>query len=177
MHKIVAQSLDYVQTLRQRCQNLTQTVEIILCVPFTTIQAISTVSDVSWVSVGAQDVHDRDWGAYTGEVSAPMLADVGCKYCMVGHSERRKHFAETDETVNLKTKALHRAGVAPIVCIGETLDEREGGITLKKLERRLVAPGDERDGGSLRTDLGHRYGKNGPARSGRGGTPFHPRDD
>jgi triosephosphate isomerase len=87
--------------------------------------------------MGAQDVHERESGAYTGEVSAAMLADCGCKYCLIGHSERRRYFGETDDRVNRKAKALHRAGIAPVVCIGETEEEREKGLTLQKLDKQV----------------------------------------
>lgn len=138
MHKTLSQSLDYVKALKEGCQDLCNGVEVILCVPSTVLAVVSEEVGVSVISVGAQDVHERDWGAYTGEVSAPMLADVGCRYCMVGHSERRQYFSETDEKVNQKAKALLRAGIAPVVCIGETLEEREKGLTLHKLEKQVV---------------------------------------
>jgi triosephosphate isomerase len=81
--------------------------------------------DKSDVSLGAQNVHWETEGAFTGEVSAPMLAGIGCTYCIVGHSERREHFCETNETVNLKVKALFAAGITPIMCCGESLETRD----------------------------------------------------
>ena len=138
MHKTLAESIDYVKALHEGLQTPGDRVEIILCVPFTMLGAVSREVTSSMVSVGGQDVHDRDWGAFTGEISAPMLADVGAVYGMVGHSERRKYFSETDEVVNAKARALHRAGIVPIVCIGETIDERKRGLTLNKLERQAM---------------------------------------
>ena len=138
MHKTLGQGVDYVKALSQGVQQLDGPLEIILCVPFTLLAAAARAAQGSMISVGAQDVHDQDWGAYTGEVSSPMLADAGGSYCMVGHSERRKYFCESDEMVNRKAKALLRAGLVPIVCIGETIDERERGLTLNKLEKQAV---------------------------------------
>lgn len=138
MHKTLNEGIDYVKKLEECVQTLEDRVEIILCVPFTILGAVSREVTSSRVSVGGQDVHDQEWGAFTGEVSAPMLADVGAAYCMVGHSERRKYFSETDEVVHAKACALHRAGIVPIVCIGETIDERKRGLTLNKLERQAM---------------------------------------
>lgn len=90
-------------------------------------KAVSATKD-SHVSVGAQNVHFKESGAYTGEVSAAMLTDIGAKYVILGHSERRQYFGETDETVNLRLKAAIAGGLSPIVCVGESLDEREAGI-------------------------------------------------
>jgi triosephosphate isomerase len=138
MHKTQSESMDYVKALREAVRTAEHNVEIILCLPFTLLGAMSREATSSRISVGGQNVHDQDWGAFTGEVSAPMLADAGVIYCMVGHSERRKYFGETDEVVNAKARALHRAGIAPIVCIGETMDERKRGLTRNKLERQAT---------------------------------------
>ena len=86
------------------------------------------------IGVGAQNVHFEKEGAYTGEVSAPMLKEIGVDYCLVGHSERRQYFGETDKAVNLKLKALLKEDILPVLCVGENLDEREGGI-----EEKVVA--------------------------------------
>ena len=92
----------------------------------------------SQIFVGAQNVYWETWGAYTGEISAPMLADAGASYCVVGHSERRKYFFETDEMVNKKTRTLLEAGIRPIACIGESIEERKKGLTKNKLERQVI---------------------------------------
>lgn len=138
MHKTLGQSMDYVAALQEGIRDLDAAIEIILCVPFTVLAALSKEIDDAKISLGAQNVHDQNWGAYTGEISPLMLADAGARYCMVGHSERRKYFFETDETVNRKARALHGAGITPIVCIGETIEEREKDLTLNKLERQAV---------------------------------------
>ncbi len=101
-------------------------VELVLCPPFVSLAAVSDAVKGSAVKVGAQNMHFEDSGAFTGEVSPGMLQDL-CDYVIVGHSERRQMFAETDETVNNKVKAAQAAGLKPIMCVGETLEEREAG--------------------------------------------------
>lgn len=106
-------------------------VEAVVCPPFTAIRAVQTLleGEKSEIRHGAQNCHWEDKGAYTGEVSAPMLARLKCTYVIAGHSERRQYFGESDEIVNKKAKAILAAGMTPIVCVGETLDERDGGRT------------------------------------------------
>ena len=101
-------------------------VELVLCPPFVSLAAVSDAVKGSAVKVGAQNMHFEDSGAFTGEVSPGMLQGL-CDYVIVGHSERRQMFAETDETVNNKVKAAQKAGLKPIMCVGETLEEREAG--------------------------------------------------
>jgi triosephosphate isomerase len=98
--------------------------DIAICAPFTDLAAVIPAFEGSAVSVGAQNVHCEKEGAFTGEISPGMLAETGISYCIVGHSERRQYFAETDESVNRKTKALFEVGITPIVCVGEVLAER-----------------------------------------------------
>lgn len=106
-------------------------VEVLVCPPFVDLKTVSTVIefDHTLMRLGAQDVYWETEGAFTGEVSPRMLADIGCSYCIVGHSERREFFGETDETVNRKVHALFSAGITPIMCCGETLETREEGKT------------------------------------------------
>ena len=111
--------------------------DIVVCVPAIDIPAVTKVLSGTSIKVGAQNVHFKASGAYTGEISANMLVDAGVKYVVIGHSERRQYFGETDETVNLRTKAALDAGLCAIVCIGETLDEREKGITSEVVSRQL----------------------------------------
>jgi len=111
--------------------------DIVVCVPAIDIPAVAKVLSGTSVKVGAQNVHFKKNGAYTGEISADMLVDAGAKYVVIGHSERRQYFGETDETVNLRTKAALEAGLTAIVCIGETLDEREKGITSEIVAKQL----------------------------------------
>jgi len=104
-------------------------VDIVICAPFVNLPAAVAAATGSAIGIGAQDVFWLKEGAYTGEVSAPMLADIGCKWVIVGHSERRQYFHETNETVLKKTIAALDAGLTPIVCVGERLEEREAGAT------------------------------------------------
>jgi len=112
-------------------RSVTDAVEAVVCPPFVDLKPVSTVIefDSSPLKLAAQNVYWESEGAFTGEVSPGMLADIGCDYCIVGHSERREYFGETDDTVNRKVKALLAAGITPIVCCGETLEIRDAGDT------------------------------------------------
>ena len=111
--------------------------DVALCVPAILIPAMTEAAKGSNIAIGAQNMHWEPKGAYTGEISADMLKEYGVKYVIIGHSERRQYFGETDETVNRRTLAVLAAGMTPIMCIGETLEEREGGITEEVLSRQL----------------------------------------
>ena len=111
--------------------------DIVVCVPAIDIPAVVKVCAGTAIKVGAQNVHFKSSGAYTGEISAEMLVDAGVKYVVIGHSERRQYFGETDETVNLRTKAAIEAGLTAIVCVGETLTEREQGITAEVVSKQV----------------------------------------
>lgn len=113
--------------------------EVVLCVPFPLIPAMNAGAAGSVVRTGAQDVSSHDAGAYTGEVSASMLSDLGVSYCIVGHSERRAYHRESDELVNEKLKKLLGQGVTPIVCVGESLEQRDAGETLKIVSSQIRA--------------------------------------
>ena len=112
-----------------------------ICAPYVHLELLVEAFDETDIKVGAENVHWEDSGAYTGEVSAPMLEEIGIDYCIVGHSERRQYFNETDETVNLKLKKLFSTSITPILCVGEKLEEREAGR-----EEEVV-------GGQIRKDL------------------------
>ena len=103
--------------------------EVVLCVPFVDIAAAQEAAKGSNIKIGAENVHFAASGAYTGEISAEMLVACGVEYVVIGHSERRQYFGETDQTVNLRTLAALKAGLKPIVCVGETLEQRELGYT------------------------------------------------
>ncbi|MFF2889558.1 MULTISPECIES: triose-phosphate isomerase [Paenibacillus] len=104
-------------------------VESVICAPFTALPALVEAAKGTTIAIGAQNVHFEDNGAFTGEISGLMLKDLGVKYVIIGHSERRAYFAESDEIVNKKTVAAFKHGLTPIVCVGEKLEERESGAT------------------------------------------------
>ncbi|RKU21761.1 triose-phosphate isomerase [Candidatus Poribacteria bacterium] len=113
-------------------------VEIIVAPPFTALAAVNDVVTDSNIHLSAQDVYLEDSGAFTGEVSAPMLKDVGCNYVIIGHSERRQYFSETNESVNQKVKAALAHDLKPIICVGEQLEERESGRTETVIEDHVT---------------------------------------
>lgn len=106
-----------------------ENVDVIVCPPFVAVDAAMGAAEGSFVKVGAQNLHFEAKGAYTGEIAADMLNDLGVSYVIIGHSERRQYFAETDETVNKKVLTAFEANLTPIICVGETLEQREQGIT------------------------------------------------
>ncbi len=111
--------------------------DVALCVPAILIPAMTKAVKDSNIAIGAQNMHWESKGAYTGEISADMLKEYGVKYVIIGHSERRQYFGETDEAVNRRTKAVIAAGMTPITCVGETFEERASGVTEKVLARQL----------------------------------------
>ena len=114
--------------------------EVVLCVPFVDIPAAIEAAKGSNIKIGAENVHFKASGAYTGEISADMLKELGVEYVVIGHSERRQYFAETDQTVNLRSLAALNAGLKPIICVGETLEQRELGYTetLLKFQTKMA---------------------------------------
>ncbi len=114
--------------------------DVVLCVPFVDIAAAVEAAKGSNIKIGAENVHFKASGAYTGEISAEMLLACGVEYVVIGHSERRQYFGETDKTVNLRTLAAVNAGLTAIVCVGETLEEREAGYTetLLKFQTKMA---------------------------------------
>jgi triosephosphate isomerase len=138
MHKTHDEALAWIAALGAAAPAFGGRLELIVCAPHVHLRALArAAAPFDAVAVGAQNVHAEERGAFTGEVSAPMLADAGARYCVVGHSERRSYFGETDEAVNRKVQALLRHGVRPIVCIGEDGPDRDRGLTLNRLERQI----------------------------------------
>ena len=111
--------------------------EIILCVPFTDLFYSLLTAQNTKIKIGAQNMHWEENGAYTGEISGPMLKCINVSYVIIGHSERRQYFSETDETVNKKVKAAFKYGIKPIICVGETLEQREAGETKKVITKQI----------------------------------------
>ena len=120
-----------------RASELIARADIALLPPFVSIEAVSAGIAGTTIALGAQDCYWEAEGAWTGEICAPMLRDMGCEYCVVGHSERRRLFGETDEDVAMKVSALIAADVTPIVCVGETHEEYKAGLTLKRVMQQL----------------------------------------
>jgi triosephosphate isomerase len=112
--------------------------DIVLAPPFTALQSVAGVIKGTGIALSAQNLHWEDKGAFTGEISAEMLLDLGCKYVIIGHSERRQFFSESDETVNKKLRQALNKGLLPIVCVGETLKEREAGKANDVIERQVT---------------------------------------
>lgn len=138
MHKIIPEAVDLVKALNEESSELADA-EIVVIPPSTTLSEVSKTLEGSAIKIGAQNLFWEEKGAFTGEVSAPMLKDAGCQYVVIGHSERRLYFGETDETVNKKIKAALAHGLIPIVCIGELLEEREKGETINKVNSQINA--------------------------------------
>jgi triosephosphate isomerase (TIM) len=136
MYKTVAEAVVFTKELRSAVKEITG-VEIVVAPPFTAVHAVAEAARNANIGVAAQDLYWEAQGAFTGEVSAPMIKEAGAEYVIVGHSERRQYFGETDATVNKKVVAAMAAGLTPIVCIGETLDQREGNQTFDVLDRQI----------------------------------------
>lgn len=142
MFKTQAESQEFLQGFLPTLQETPEEREVVLCVPFTDLSALSMNLHGSLIQLGAQNVHWEESGAYTGEISGPMLTEIGVRYVIVGHSERRQYFGETDTTVNLRLKAAQKYGLTPILCVGETKQQRDAGETefliSTQLEKDLV---------------------------------------
>ncbi|AFY67389.1 triose-phosphate isomerase [Geitlerinema sp. PCC 7407] len=137
MHKTQAESLEFLQALLPHLTETSDDREVVLCAPFTALSALSKSLHGSLIRVGAQNIHWEDQGAYTGEISGAMLTELGVRYVVVGHSERRQYFGETDETVNLRLKAAQKHGLIPILCVGETKQQRDAGETEAVISRQI----------------------------------------
>ncbi len=136
MYKTAREAGEVIHALRGLVADVTG-VEVVVCPPFTALAAALAAAAGSPIAVGAQDCYWEKEGAFTGEVAAPMIADLGCRYVIVGHSERRQYFGETDGTVDKKIEAVLAHGLTCIGCLGETLQEREAGQTFKVLEQQV----------------------------------------
>jgi triosephosphate isomerase len=137
MFKTVPEAVNMVQKLHEASLGL-EKAQFVVVPPFTALSEVSRVLQGSSVQIGAQNMHWEEQGAFTGEVAAPMLKDVGCTYVVIGHSERRQFFGETNETVNKKINAALTHGLVPIMCIGESLEERENSNTIAKVQTQIT---------------------------------------
>ena len=138
MYKTVRETVVYIKEFRSLVKDVDD-VEIVVAPPFLGVAAAAEAARSSNVAIAGQDLYWEKEGAFTGEVSGPMLREAGAELAIIGHSERRAKFAETDRDVNRKVKAAFEAGLVPIMCVGETLEEREGGQTLAVLDRQISA--------------------------------------
>lgn len=137
MNKTRPEAKVLLEAIKPLVANAEGNVEVIACVPFTNLETAITVTENSNIKIGAENVHFEKSGAYTGEISADMLTELGVAYVVIGHSERRQYFGETDETVNKRTVAALSAGLKPIVCVGELKWERECNITEEVIARQI----------------------------------------
>ncbi|MFM7437284.1 MAG: triose-phosphate isomerase [Snowella sp.] len=142
MHKTQAESQEFLQVFKPLLHDTDETREVVLCIPFTALGTMSKILHGSQIQLGAQNIHWEDKGAYTGEIAGDMLTEMGISYVVVGHSERRQYFGETDETANLRVIAAQRHRLTPILCVGETKSQRDAGETetviINQVKRGLV---------------------------------------
>ncbi len=138
MYKTIKEAIDLANGLKREFFKLDlAAVEVVLCPAFTALSEVAEVLNETGIGLGAQDSYWQNEGAFTGEVSPLMLKDAGCQYVIIGHSERRQFFGETNLTVNNKIKAALKSGLVPIICVGENLQERESNNTFKVIENHL----------------------------------------
>lgn len=138
MYKTQSEALEFLKGFTSCLTETPEEREVILCVPFTALTLLSKNMHGGRVLLGAQNVHWEESGAYTGEISGPMLTEIGVRYVIIGHSERRQYFGETDETVNLRLRAAQKHGLIPILCVGESLQQRENGEAESHINSQLA---------------------------------------
>ncbi len=135
MNKTPKEALELVALLKDKVN--TADTDVVFCVPFVDLIPVSEALEGTNIAFGAQNLYFEDKGAFTGEVSAPMLSEIGCKYVVIGHSERRAYFGETDESVNKKLIQAVKYGIVPIVCVGEELKTREENVTIEHVRSQV----------------------------------------
>jgi triosephosphate isomerase len=142
MHKTQREALEFLQDFKSHLDETPDDREVVLCAPFTVLAILSKTLHGGRIRLGAQNVHWEKMGAYTGEISADMLTEIGVHYVVIGHSERRQYFGETDETANLRVISAQKQGLIPILCVGESKAQRDAGETEKviisQIKRGLV---------------------------------------
>ena len=149
MNQLASGVKPFIEQLREAMPR-TKTCEVVLCTPAVMIPAMVRAGKEARVAAGGQDVSKHEKGAYTGEISADMLVDVGAKYCIVGHSERREYHNESDSLINEKAKALLAKGITPIICVGESLEQREKDLTMEYIAYQVCAALSGIDGTQVR---------------------------
>ncbi|MGK7931242.1 MAG: triose-phosphate isomerase [Microcystaceae cyanobacterium] len=142
MHKTQGEALEFLKVFKAEIEETEANRQIVLCVPFTNLAVLSKTLHGSPIRLGAQNVHWEDSGAFTGEISGAMLTEIGIQYVVIGHSERRQYFGETDETANLRVLTAQKNGLVPILCVGESKSQRDAGETesviINQVKRGLV---------------------------------------
>lgn len=137
MNKNLSETIELVSGIKNEISNGEINADVIICPPYISLESANALVKDTAIALGAQNMHQENSGAFTGEVSADMLKSVGCEYVILGHSERRTIFKETDELINEKLKKAISSGLKPIFCVGETLNERENGTTEKVVETQI----------------------------------------
>ena len=138
MYKTTAEAVAFAKEFKALLAGIDTDSDVALCAPFTQLTALKAELSGSGIGVGAQNMHFEDEGAFTGEISGSMLAEIGVDFCVIGHSERRQYFSETDETVNKKLHSVFKHGIIPIFCVGEVLEERDAGIEFTVVSRQVT---------------------------------------
>ena len=142
MHKTQAEAQEFLQVFKPLLHDTDESREVALCIPFTALGTMSKILHGSQIQLGAQNIHWEEKGAYTGEIAGDMLTEMGISYVVVGHSERRQYFGETDETANLRVIASQRHRLTPILCVGETKSQRDAeeteSVIINQVKRGLV---------------------------------------
>ena len=136
MHKTSKEALEFAESFKKLYEE--NDVRVAVCAPFTQLETLKKAFEGTGILIGAQNVHYEDKGAFTGEISADMLCEIGVDCCIVGHSERREYFSETNATVNLKLHKLFEKGILPIMCVGEGLEQREAGEEYEIVRTQLI---------------------------------------
>ncbi len=138
MNNTIEESLDLANNLVEFSKEFDKNREILICAPFTALYALKKVLNGSKIKLGAQNMHFEESGAYTGEISAIMLKDIGVDYVLIGHSERRQYFSESDEFLNKKIKTALKFNLKPILCVGETLEQREANAEKETVRSQII---------------------------------------
>lgn len=139
MHKTQREALEFLQDFKSHLEETPEDREVVLCAPFTALAVLSKTLHGGRIRLGAQNVHWEKSGAYTGEITADMLTEIGVHYVVIGHSERRQYFGETDETANLRVISAQKHGLTPILCVGESKAQRDAGETEKVIIKQIQA--------------------------------------